>query len=145
MRRGAASGGVSIHAPLSSMFGEGGAVGSVAAPTGVITFLDGGAVLGTKTLVGSGVASFSISSLSVGVHAITASYGGDANSVASVSAVLTETVNGPVTAGTGFSVSVTGAAKGGVGGVARLQGAGAPPTGDMQPLPVSCWDLHSEA
>ena len=68
--------------------------GSVAAPTGVVTFLDGSTVLGTKTLVGSGVASFSTSSLSVGSHAITASYGGDANSVASVSAVLTETVNG---------------------------------------------------
>jgi hypothetical protein len=42
-------------------------------PTGVVTFLDGSNVLGTKTLVGSGVASFSISSLSVGNHAITAS------------------------------------------------------------------------
>src|ERR1700752_2597093 len=51
------------------------AAGSGAAPTGVVTFLDGSIVLGTKTLVGSGVANFSISSLSVGDHAITASYG----------------------------------------------------------------------
>ena len=72
----------------------GGGAGSIAVPTGVVTFLDGSTVLGTKTLVGSGVASFSTSSLSVGSHAITASYAGDANSVASVSAVLTETVNG---------------------------------------------------
>jgi hypothetical protein len=121
------------------------AAGSVAAPTGVVTFLDGGTVLGTKTLVGSGVASFSISSLSVGVHAITASYAGDANSVANVSAVLTETVNGAVTAGSGFSVSVTGAAKVGVGGVASLAVAVAPQTGYMQPVQLSCADLPSEA
>jgi hypothetical protein len=118
---------------------------SVAAPTGVVTFLDGSIVLGTKTLVGSGVASFSISSLSVGVHAITASYAGDANSVASVSAVLTETVTGAVTAGSGFSVSVTGAAKVGVGGVASLQVAVAPQTGYMQPVQLSCADLPLEA
>ncbi len=119
--------------------------GSVAAPTGVVTFLDGSTVLGTKTLVGSGVASFSTTALSVGGHAITASYGGDANSVASVSAVLTETVNGVVTAGSGFSVSVTGAAKVGVGGVASLQVAVAPQTGYMQPVQLSCADLPSEA
>jgi hypothetical protein len=121
------------------------AAGSVAPPTGVVTFLDGSIVLGTKTLVGSGVASFSTSALSVGVHAITASYGGDANSVASVSAVLTETVNGAVTAGSGFSVSVTGAAKVGVGGVASLAVAVAPQTGYMQPVQLSCADLPSEA
>jgi hypothetical protein len=118
---------------------------SVAAPTGVVTFLDGSIVLGTKTLVGSGVASFSTAALSVGVHAITASYAGDANSVASVSAVLSETVNGAVTAGNGFSVSVTGAAKVGVGGVASLQVAVAPQTGYMQPVQLSCGDLPSEA
>jgi hypothetical protein len=121
------------------------AAGSVAAPTGVVTFLDGSIVLGTKTLVGSGVASFSTSALSSGVHAITASYAGDANSVASVSAVLTETVNGAVTAGTGFSVSVTGATKVGVGGVTSLQVAVAPQTGYMQPVQLSCGDLPSEA
>jgi hypothetical protein len=44
------------------------APGAVAAPTGVVTFLDGSTVLGTKALVGSGVASFSTAALSVGVH-----------------------------------------------------------------------------
>ena len=101
--------------------------------------------LGTKTLVGSGVASFSTSALSVGVHAITASYGGDANSAASVSAVLTETVNGTVATGSSFSVSVTGAAKVGVGAMANLQVAVAPQTGYMQPVQLSCADLPSEA
>ena len=73
------------------------AVGSSTPPTGVVTFLDGSTVLSSKTLVGSGVASFSTSSLSVGSHAITASYTGDSNSVASVSTVLTETVSGSAT------------------------------------------------
>jgi hypothetical protein len=118
---------------------------SVVVPTGMVTFLDGGTVLGTKTLVGSGVASFNISSLSVGVHAITASYAGDANSVASVSLVLTETVIGTTTTVNGFSVSVTGAAKVGVGGVASLQVAVAPQTGYMQPVQLSCGDLPSES
>jgi Bacterial Ig-like domain (group 3)/FG-GAP-like repeat/FG-GAP repeat len=122
-----------------------GSAGSIAAPTGVVTFLDGATVLGAKTLVGSGVASFSTAALNVGVHSITASYGGDTNSVASVSAVLTETVNGSVTAGTGFSVSVTGAAKMGVGGMASLQVGVAPQTGYMQPVRLSCADLPSEA
>jgi hypothetical protein len=121
------------------------AAGSVVAPTGVVTFLDGSTVLGVKALVGSGVASFSTSSLSVGAHAITASYAGDANSVSSVSSVLAETVNGAVIAGSGFSVSVTGAAKVGVGVMASLQVAVAPQTGYMQPVQLSCADLPSEA
>ena len=121
------------------------AAGSGAAPTGVVTFLDGNTVLGTKTLVGSGVASFSTAGLGVGVHAITASYAGDANSVASVSAVLTETVNGAGAAGSGFSVSVTGAAKVSVGAVTSLQVAVAPQTGYMKPVRLSCGDLPSEA
>jgi Bacterial Ig-like domain (group 3)/FG-GAP-like repeat/FG-GAP repeat len=118
---------------------------SLIVPTGVVTFLDGSTVLGTKPLVGSGVASFSTSSLSMGGHSITASYGGDANSVASLSAVLTETVNSAVTAGSGFSVSVTGAAKVGVGGVANLQVTVSPQTGYMQLVQLSCADLPSEA
>ena len=118
---------------------------SIVAPTGIVTFWDGSTALGTKTLVGSGVASFSTSSLSVGVHAITASYAGDANSVASVSTVLTETVTGSATAVNGFSVSVTGAATVGVGGVASLEVAVAPQTGYMQPVQLSCGDLPSEA
>jgi hypothetical protein len=118
---------------------------AVAAPTGVVTFLDGTTVLGMETLVGSGVASLSVSSLSVGTHSITASYSGDANTIASVSAALTETVNGTTAVQNGFSVSVTGAAKVGIGGVASLKVAVAPQTGYMQPVQLSCADLPSEA
>jgi Bacterial Ig-like domain (group 3)/FG-GAP-like repeat len=121
------------------------AAGSSVVPTGVVTFLDGATVLGTKTLVGSGVASFSTAALGVGSHAITASYGGDSGSAASVSAVLTETVNGTVPVTSGFSVSVTGTATVPVGGVASLAVAVAPQTGYMQPVQLSCSDLPSEA
>jgi hypothetical protein len=121
------------------------AAGSAAMPTGVVTFFDGSTVLGTKTLVGSGVASLSTSSLGVGAHAITASYSGDANSGAGVSSVLTETVNGTAPVAGGFSVSVTGAATVGVGSVASLQVAVAPQTGYMQPVQLSCADLPSES
>jgi hypothetical protein len=59
--------------------------------------------------------------------------------------VLTETVNGAGAAGSGFSVSVTGAAKVLVGAVTSLQVAVAPQTGYMQPVQLSCADLPSEA
>ncbi len=121
------------------------AAGSSVVPTGVVTFLDGSTVLGTKTLVGSGVASFSTTGLNVGSHAITASYAGDAGSAASVSAVLTETVNGTAPVTGGFSVSVSGGAEVSVGGVAQMVVAVAPQTGYMQPVQLSCADLPSEA
>ncbi len=121
------------------------AAGSSVTPTGVVTFLDGSTVLGTKTLVGSGVASFSTAALGVGNHAITASYAGDTGSAASVSTVLTETVNGTAPVTSGFSVSVTGATEVPVGGVANLAVAVAPQTGYMQPVQLSCTDLPSEA
>jgi hypothetical protein len=119
--------------------------GAGVAPSGVVTFLDGSAVLGSKALVGSGVASFSTSVLGVGSHAITASYAGDANSRASVSAVLTETVNGSGAVVSGFSVSVAGEAKVAVGGAVNMTVAVAPQTGYMQAVQLSCTNLPSEA
>jgi subtilase family protein/Big-like domain-containing protein/IPT/TIG domain-containing protein len=65
-----------------------------ASPTGTVTFLDGGAQIGSATLAG-GVATFTTASLGVGSHSITARYGGDANNVASTSAALLQTVNVP--------------------------------------------------
>jgi Bacterial Ig-like domain (group 3)/FG-GAP-like repeat len=56
-----------------------------ATPGGTVTFLDGTTTLGTGTLV-SGQASYT-GSLAAGVHAITASYGGDTTYAASVSTV----------------------------------------------------------
>ena len=61
--------------------------------TGTVKFLVGGVAIGTAGLNG-GIATYSTASLSVGQHSITAAYSGDANHNASVSAVLTQTVQG---------------------------------------------------
>jgi Bacterial Ig-like domain (group 3)/FG-GAP-like repeat len=61
--------------------------------TGSITFLDGTTVLGTGTVSAVGVAVFTTSTLTIGSHPITASYGGDSNYSSAVSAVLVQTVS----------------------------------------------------
>src|SRR5262249_55792232 len=45
--------------------------------TGTVTFLDGGSSIGTGALNGAGVATLATSTLAVGSHTITASYGGN--------------------------------------------------------------------
>ncbi|MDO7845075.1 Ig-like domain repeat protein [Hymenobacter sp. M29] len=64
-------------------------------PTGTVTFSDNGTPLGTGTLNGSGVATFSTSSLAGGSHPITAVYGGSGSLAGSTSATLTQVVNAP--------------------------------------------------
>ena len=46
-------------------------------PTGTVTFSDGGVALGAGALDGTDHATFSTSSLAIGSHSITATYGGD--------------------------------------------------------------------
>jgi hypothetical protein len=60
-------------------------------PTGIVTFSEGAATLGTGT-VSSGVATLNISTLSAGSHTIIASYGGDTNFIASASAGFAQSV-----------------------------------------------------
>src|SRR5262249_24877463 len=60
--------------------------------TGWVQFLDGAVLLGSAAISG-GNATFSISSLAVGSHSITASYGGDLNFSGSASTALTDTLN----------------------------------------------------
>jgi hypothetical protein len=61
--------------------------------TGSVTFVDSGTTLGTANIA-AGVATLSgVTTLTVGVHTITASYAGDANTSASTSTALTETVS----------------------------------------------------
>jgi hypothetical protein len=61
--------------------------------TGIVTFMDGVSTLGTSALDASGVAAFSISSLVVGTHSITAQYSGDGSHTGSTSSALSQTVN----------------------------------------------------
>jgi hypothetical protein len=64
-------------------------------PTGTVTFMNGGAALGTGILSG-GKAKFTTtaaSPLAAGAHSITAVYGGDSNYEGSTSTVLHQTVN----------------------------------------------------
>jgi hypothetical protein len=58
----------------------------------IITFMKGKTVLGTGTLSG-GSASFTISTLKVGTHSITAVYGGDSNFSGSTSKAVKQVVN----------------------------------------------------
>jgi hypothetical protein len=53
--------------------------GTSGLPTGTVSFLDGTTQIGSSSLSGSGVATFSTSTLTAGTHAITAVYGGDGN------------------------------------------------------------------
>ena len=67
-------------------------------PSGMVTFLDGMTVIGTMTLSPSeqsrtANAELPISTLAVGTHSITASYGGDTNTLASTSTPQTVTVS----------------------------------------------------
>jgi parallel beta-helix repeat protein len=61
-------------------------------PSGSVLFMDGADILGSAALEASGVASLTVSNLSVGSHSITASYGGSATDAASASAPLSQSV-----------------------------------------------------
>jgi hypothetical protein len=62
-------------------------------PVGTVTFFSDGNEIGTGTLNASGVATLTISTLTVGSHPITVTYTGDANHNASTSVPLNQTVN----------------------------------------------------
>ena len=59
---------------------------------GTVSFLDGTATLGTATLGASGSAAYSTTSLTAGLHSITAVYGGDATHAGSTSAALVQAI-----------------------------------------------------
>lgn len=68
--------------------------GSVA-PSGSVTFRDGPTVLGTIPVGGGGRTTFTTTSLALGDHALTASYGGDGVSSSSTSGALTVRIVAP--------------------------------------------------
>jgi hypothetical protein len=69
---------------------------SGATPTGTVGFLDGTTSLGKSSLNSSGVATFTISTLSVETHSITATYDGDTQFAPSTSSILNQVVMGTV-------------------------------------------------
>ncbi len=71
------------------------------APTGTVSFLDGGTQIGTGTLSGNpGIATFTTTTLNMGTHTITVSYPGDTYNGPSVSAPLNQVVKQAQTATT---------------------------------------------
>jgi hypothetical protein len=67
-------------------------VGGTGVPTGTVSFKDGATTLGSMTLNGTGIAVYTTSTLSVGVHSIIATYGGDGGNGTSTSAAASVTV-----------------------------------------------------
>jgi len=88
--------------------------GASGVPTGSVTFMDGATMLGAASLDGTGRATLSVSTLSVGSHSISAIYGGDAAFRTSTSSAVTQTINratsavtvtAPATVGQGRAVT----------------------------------------
>ncbi len=92
-------------------------VSATGVPTGSVTIMDGTINLGSATLNAKGVATFSTTTLAVGIHNLTAVYGGDSYYTTSTSQPLQQTISlattdltisapaAPVNAGVGFTVS----------------------------------------
>jgi Bacterial Ig-like domain (group 3) len=62
-------------------------------PTGTVTFMDGSSILGSLAVNSSGQATFVVTSLNAGNHALTALYGGDSNNAGSTASTVNETVS----------------------------------------------------
>ena len=71
------------------------AQGDHAVPSGQIEFLDGSSVIAAATLNPAGVATASTSSLTIGMHSITAHYAATQNFGAATSAALSEVIQSP--------------------------------------------------
>ena len=74
-------------------------------PAGNVDFFDGATNIGTVVLNGSGIATLSTSSLSVGSHAITAVYAGNATFATSTSSAVTQVVDKALTGTAVLSVA----------------------------------------
>ena len=106
--------------------------GSGGTPSGNVTFLDGSTSLGTGTLNGSGVATFSTTGLSPAgsPHSITAVYGGNISFVGSTSSALSQIILSPST--TAIASSQNPALVGSsVTFTATVSGGGGTPTGTV--------------
>jgi hypothetical protein len=66
--------------------------GNGVAPTGALTLHDGSAVIATQNVTNTGTFNFSISTLAIGTHTLTAQYAGDTNNSPASSNAITITV-----------------------------------------------------
>ncbi|MBS0367502.1 MAG: Ig-like domain repeat protein [Proteobacteria bacterium] len=78
-----------------------------AVPTGGVTFKNGATTLGSASLNGAGIATFSSSTLAAGNYSVTAVYGGDANNTGSTSSAVALTVTSPPPPAPTVSLSVS--------------------------------------
>jgi hypothetical protein len=120
------------------------ASGGAALPTGSATFLDGSTTLGSDALDATGKATLTVSSLAVGGHSLSASYGGNTAFAGSASSPVTVQVTAAPSPGFSGSVnpaSVTVAA----GGSATLALTVTPLGGSTQTVTVSCGGLPANA
>jgi hypothetical protein len=81
--------------PNPSVVGQSVVITSTVAPstaTGTVSIFDGTSPLITNLPLSGAKASFSVPNLSVGTHAITATYSGDSKNAGGTSAVLIQTV-----------------------------------------------------
>jgi large repetitive protein len=111
--------------------------GNGVAPTGALTLRDGSAVIATQNVTNTGTFTFTVSSLAIGAHSLTAAYAGDANNAAAVSSSIAVTVQqattstslvssaNPSAVGQGITLTagVTSAGSGITGSVSFLDGA----------------------
>jgi Big-like domain-containing protein len=80
--------------------------GAAGAISGTVTFRDGATTLGAPSIAGS-TATFTTSALTAGTHSITAQYNGSTDFNGSTSTTLSQTVNTPFGAPSGFSATAT--------------------------------------
>jgi hypothetical protein len=122
------------------------APGSSLVPAGTLTFLDGSSTLGTATLNGSGIAVLNTASLSVGTHAISASYAGSSATADSSSTPLAETVNTSSSSESStFALTVTGTPTVMIGQGVNLLITVAAKTSSIPPIQLSCTNLPPES
>ncbi len=105
--------------------------GSGGVPGGQVTFFDGTNPLGTANLSANGAASFTLSSLPLGQHTLSASYNGDTNDSASSSQAQIITVSKGAPTLTLVSSSNPAVAGLPVSFTANLSGAAGSPTGNI--------------
>jgi hypothetical protein len=131
---------VTLTTTVSPASGSGGTI----APTGTVTFLDGGTALsGTVNYATNGTtltATLRYTLTSTGSHSITAQYGGDGNYKAATSLALSVTVNQPYT----LSLNQTAITQTG-GGSGTVTLTLAPAGGFSGQVDVSCTSSSSQA